>query len=215
MEAGGAIPALHQLRDIQGKTYKELQALAKIHGVKANLSKSKIIDKLESLEESNDNLPRDLPHGDSGTQGTGDLPQDDLGQPQGGKIEGVPALDFTQLGTDKDVAGPSNPTEPGVRISLTPLGDQDEGVAPALDAAHQLCRTDVAALPSLLLERRKSARLSATFQGEQDKDVAEGAAQLGTEHVSTLPNPEAETAEPERRKSERLSGSKKVGHGTT
>lgn len=239
---------LYQLLEMQKKTYKELQALAKIHGVKANLSKSKLIDILTSTtadgtdgacsqdklqEGCNAHLPRDnldQPHGSLDTPGTGEQPQDDSGQPRG-EIKDVSAVNSTQLGADTEIAGPANPAEAETltesserrrseRLSATPLGDQGEGVVPAVDAAQLGTDASVADLPSpaepeILPKRRKSERLSATSRTIQSAGVVPAvvdAAQSGTDTgVAALPDTAGPEMLPERRKSARLSGSKKVG----
>lgn len=174
-EEGGGAMVLYELREIQTKSYKELQALAKLHGVKANLSKIKLIDILMSTgdvgcsqdklaQDSNSNLHRDNPEVPvphccvSGTPGTGDELQDDSNLPRDDQIEGVPAIESTRLRSSTDVAGPADPFEPEMlpasserrrseRLSATTRGDPGEGVVPAVEAAQSGIDTHVSAPP--------------------------------------------------------------------
>lgn len=174
------------------KSYKELQALAKLHGIRANLSKAALIDKLTS---------QDKPHED--TQGNAEKPQADSHT-----SNGIPG----KLRDEADA--PSNDSSaPGGKVDEPRLDDagqpqEVEAVIPGVpaatvDADHSRADVD-AALPDPVepevlgesSERRKSERLSAA-----KKEIPATLDQV---------EPEVPVESSERRKSDRLSAAKKV-----
>lgn len=64
--------------EMESKSYKELQALAKLHGIRANQSKAALIDKLASHK-----LQGDAQQDSSSSQGNAEKPQADSDAPEG------------------------------------------------------------------------------------------------------------------------------------
>ena len=169
---------------MESKTYKELQALAKLHGIKANGTRKALIGKLrsklgESVCDNEDHQSQGTSHDSTLDDG------DELRDPE------MPAID-------------SDPSEPAVtterrkseRLSATKQTmerDASTVDAPALAGSSE---------PVVTTERRKSERLSATKQTmERDAPTVDAPALAGSSEpvVAT-----------ERRKSERLSATKQT-----
>ena len=167
---------------MESKTYKELQALAKLHGIKANGTRKALIGKLrsklgESVCDNEDHQSQGTSHDSTLDDG------DELRDPE------MPAI-------GSDPWEPAVTTERRKSERLSATKHTMERDAPTLDAPALACSSE----PAVTTERRKSERLSATKQTmDRDAPPVDAPALAGSSEpvVAT-----------ERRKSERLSATK-------
>lgn len=156
---------------MESKSYKELQALAKLHGIRANLSKAALIEKLASQDEGHEHPPQDSSQDSS--QGNAEEPQADSDTPQGNNDDEDDDEPVDDVDTPKNDSGSNTPERNVVDDSGSNSADKSDvlsGTAVA-EAAHDRVDvdTDVPApldpVESEVLlessERRKSDRLSA------------------------------------------------------
>lgn len=169
---------------MESKSYKELQALAKLHGIRANQSKAALIDKLASHK-----LQGDAQQDSSSSQVNAEKPQADSDAPEGNP--GKPR-DEAKTPSNDSATPEGNVDKPRLNHA-----DQPQDVLPTATAADVSASVDTNTalsdpvepeVPMKSSERRKSERLSAARKEK----------------------PEVPVETSDRRKSDRLSAAKKV-----
>lgn len=177
---------------MEPKSYKELQALAKLHGIRANLSKAALIKKLADIhhEDAQDNSSSsqgnaDILHADSDNlRDEADTHANGSDAPEG-NVD-APRLDDSARPQD-DTAVPCSATADAARNSDDNGWDDTDAALPGPVEPEALLESS---------ERRKSDRLSAATK--------ESPAPLDPV------GPEVPVESSERRKSDRLSAPKKA-----
>eukprot|EP00752_Nemacystus_decipiens_P010027 g8940.t1 len=161
------------------KTYKELQALAKLHGIRANLSKAALIDKLASEdEESSSRCNAEKPQANPGRRGcTPGTPRDEADTPSSDSA--APEGNFDKCRLDDADKPQDKVAVPGIAVDARV--DTNAAVPDPVEPKVLVGRSD----------RRNSERLSSAQ----------------TESPATLDQvvPEVPVESSERRKSDRLS----------
>lgn len=144
-------PLQHKM---ESKTYKELQALAKLHGIRANMSKAFLIDKLASREKLHQDPQASSSHSPDKAEemaADSDTPEVNPGTP----------LDEAAHDNDDSSAALPDPVEPGVLVESSERRRSDR-LSAAKKEAPALLDTVEPEIPVETSERRKSDILSAT-----------------------------------------------------
>ncbi len=142
---------------MESKTYKELQALAKLHGIKANGTRNALVGKLrDKLGENSsrvDDNEDDKPQGESHESS-----QDNGGKPRDSIESQMPAINTMDASAPPGPEGPEVATERRKSERLSATKEIIDYAAPTADIPAPAGPAE----PVATTERRKSERLSAT-----------------------------------------------------